>query len=240
MRADVFLFNIGIAKSRSHAQTLISGGVLIGGRKIEKPSADVPENTEKESVTVLSPSEFVGRGGIKLSHALKMFGIDARGLIAVDLGASTGGFTDCLLQNGAKKVYAVDVGHGQLDASLVSDSRVINMEGTNARTLTRSDFPEKIDIVVSDLSFISQTLVFPSVSDILQDGGMFVSLIKPQFEAGKGNIGKGKLPCALYALAVGYQGRRRKQRIRSSFHRRHRSQSHLRKANIGHCKFREL
>ncbi len=191
MRADVFLFNIGIAKSRSHAQTLISGGVLIGGRKIEKPSADVPENTEKESVTVLSPSEFVGRGGIKLSHALKMFGIDASGLIAVDLGASTGGFTDCLLQNGAKKVYAVDVGHGQLDASLVSDSRVINMEGTNARTLTRSDFPEKIDIVVSDLSFISQTLVFPSVSDILQDGGMFVSLIKPQFEAGKGNIGKG-------------------------------------------------
>ena len=87
MRADVFLVNIGIAKSRSHAQTLISGGVLIGGRKIEKPSADVPENTEKESPTVLSPSEFVGRGGIKLSHALKMFGIDARGLIAVDLGA---------------------------------------------------------------------------------------------------------------------------------------------------------
>lgn len=191
MRADVFLFNIGIAKSRSHAQTLISGGVLIGGRKIEKPSADVPENTEKESVTVFSPSEFIGRGGIKLSHALKMFGIDAGGLIAVDLGASTGGFTDCLLQNGAKKVYAVDVGHGQLDASLVSDSRVINMEGTNARTLTRSDFPEKIDIVVSDLSFISQTLVLPAVSDILQDGGMFVSLIKPQFEAGKGNIGKG-------------------------------------------------
>lgn len=191
MRADIFLFNIGIAKSRSHAQALISDGVLIGGKRIEKPSADIPENTKKEAVTVVSPSEFVGRGGIKLKHALKMFGIDARGLIAVDLGASTGGFTDCLLRNGAKKVYAVDVGHGQLDLSLISDSRVVNMEGTNARTLTGSDFPDKIDIVVSDLSFISQTLVFPSVSDILRDGGAFVSLIKPQFEAGKGNIGKG-------------------------------------------------
>ena len=109
MRADVFLFKVGIAKSRSHAQALISGGVLIGGKKIEKPSTDIPEDTEKESVVVLSPSGYVGRGGIKLRHALKMFGIDAVGLTAVDLGASTGGFTDCLLQSGAKKVYAVDV-----------------------------------------------------------------------------------------------------------------------------------
>ena len=191
MRADVFLFKVGIAKSRSHAQALISGGVLIGGKKIEKPSTDIPEDTEKESVVVLSPSGYVGRGGIKLRHALKMFGIDAVGLTAVDLGASTGGFTDCLLQSGAKKVYAVDVGHGQLDPSLLSDSRVVNMEGTNAKTLTRCDFPDAIDIVVSDLSFISQTLVFPAVADILPVGGLFVSLIKPQFEAGRGNVGKG-------------------------------------------------
>ena len=174
MRADVFLFKVGIAKSRSHAQALISGGVLIGGKKIEKPSTDIPEDTEKESVVVLSPSGYVGRGGIKLRHALKMFGIDAVGLTAVDLGASTGGFTDCLLQSGAKKVYAVDVGHGQLDPSLLSDSRVVNMEGTNAKTLTRSDFPDAIDIVVSDLSFISQTLVFPAIADILPVGGLFV------------------------------------------------------------------
>ena len=137
------------------------------------------------------PSGYVGRGGIKLRHALKMFGIDAVGLTAVDLGASTGGFTDCLLQSGAKKVYAVDVGHGQLDPSLLSDSRVVNMEGTNAKTLTQCDFPDAIDIVVSDLSFISQTLVFPAVADILPVGGLFVSLIKPQFEAGRGNVGKG-------------------------------------------------
>ena len=187
MRADVFLFRVGIAKSRSHAQALISGGVLIGGKKVEKPSTDVPDDTAKESVTILSPSEYVGRGGIKLRHALKMFGIDAGGLIAVDLGASTG----CLLQSGAKKVYAVDVGHGQLAPSLSADGRVINMEGTNARTLTKGSFPDGIDLVTSDLSFISQTLVLPAVSDILSGGGMFVSLIKPQFEAGKGNVGKG-------------------------------------------------
>lgn len=191
MRADVFLFRVGMAKSRSHAQALISGGVLIGGKKVEKPSTDVPDDTAKESVTILSPSGYVGRGGIKLRHALKMFGIDAGGLIAVDLGASTGGFTDCLLQNGAKKVYAVDVGHGQLAPSLSADGRVVNMEGTNARTLTKGSFPDGIDLVTSDLSFISQTLVLPAVSDILSGGGMFVSLIKPQFEAGKGNVGKG-------------------------------------------------
>ena len=158
MRADVFLFKVGIAKSRSHAQALISGGVLIGGKRIEKPSTDIPEDTEKESVVVLSPSGYVGRGGIKLRHALKMFGIDAVGLTAVDLGASTGGFTGCPLQGGAKRVHAVDVGHG---------------------------------IVVSDLSVISQTLVFPAIADILPVGGLFVSLIKPQFEAGRGNVGKG-------------------------------------------------
>lgn len=191
MRADVFLFKSGIAKSRSHAAALIASGVTVNGVKIQKPASDVPPETEKSAVAVLSPTEYVGRGGIKLRHALKMFGIAPLGLVAVDLGASTGGFTDCLLQNGAKKVYAVDVGHGQLDASLRSDSRVINIEGKNARTLTKNDFTEKIDIVTSDLSFISQALVYGAVSDILCDGGSFVSLIKPQFEAGKENIGKG-------------------------------------------------
>lgn len=191
MRADVFLFKCGIAKSRSHAAALIASGVTINGVKIQKPSADVPPETEKSAIAVLSPNEYVGRGGIKLRHALKMFGINAHGLIAVDLGASTGGFTDCLLRSGAKKVYAVDVGHDQLDMSLRADSRVVNIEGKNARTLTKNDFPDKIDIVTSDLSFISQALVYGAVSDVLCDGGSFISLIKPQFEAGRENIGKG-------------------------------------------------
>ena len=190
MRADVFLFKCGIAKSRSHAAALIASGVTINGVKIQKPSADVPPETEKSAIAVLSPTEYVGRGGIKLRHALKMFGINAHGLIAVDLGASTGGFTDCLLRSGAKKVYAVDVGHDQLDMSLRADSRVVNIEGKNARTLTKNDFPDKIDIVTSDLSFISQALVYGAVSDVLCDGGSFISLIKPQFEAGREEVGK--------------------------------------------------
>ena len=190
MRADIFLFKCGIAKSRSHAAALIASGVTINGVKIQKPSADVPPETEKSAIAVLSPTEYVGRGGIKLRHALKMFGINAHGLIAVDLGASTGGFTDCLLRSGAKKVYAVDVGHDQLDMSLRADSRVVNIEGKNARTLTKNDFPDKIDIVTSDLSFISQALVYGAVSDVLCDGGSFISLIKPQFEAGREKIGK--------------------------------------------------
>ena len=190
MRADVFLFKCGIAKSRSHAAALIASGVTINGVKIQKPSADIPPETEKSAIAVLSPTEYVGRGGIKLRHALKMFGINAHGLIAVDLGASTGGFTDCLLRSGAKKVYAVDVGHDQLDMSLRADSRVVNIEGKNARTLTKNDFPDKIDIVTSDLSFISQALVYGAVSDVLCDGGSFISLIKPQFEAGREALDK--------------------------------------------------
>ena len=190
MRADVFLFSNGYSKSRSAAQTLIAeGGVSINGRKIEKPSENIDETAENR-VDITSVQKFVGRGGYKLEYALEKFAIDVSGLTAIDVGASTGGFTDCLLQRGAVKVFSVDSGEGQLDSSLVSDSRVINIEKYNARNLKKEDFNQKIDIAVMDVSFISQTLIIPSLSLLLYDGAWFVSLIKPQFEVGRSAVGK--------------------------------------------------
>lgn len=190
MRADVFLSSCGYAKSRSAAQSMISeGSVVINGKKIEKASENIDENAEN-SVQITAEQKFVGRGGYKLEYALEKFGVDVNGMTAIDVGASTGGFTDCLLQRGATKVFAVDSGADQLDAYLASDPRVVNIEKYNARNLKSSDFDEKIDIAVMDVSFISQTLIIPSLSELLSDGAWFVSLIKPQFEVGRSAIGK--------------------------------------------------
>lgn len=190
MRADMFLSSFGYAKSRSAAQSMISeGSVIINGKRIEKASENVDENAEN-NVEITAKQKFVGRGGYKLEYALEKFGIDVKGMTAIDVGASTGGFTDCLLQRGAAKVFAVDSGEGQLDTSLVSDSRVVNIEKYNARNLKSTDFDSKIDIAVMDVSFISQTLIIPSLSELLPDGAWFVSLIKPQFEVGRSAVGK--------------------------------------------------
>ena len=192
MRADVFLYSRGFAKSRTHAAELIKSGVIVNGKNVAKPSFDIPEETPDTEVRITNPSKYVSRGGLKLEAALTVFQINVTDLTALDVGASTGGFTDCLLKRGAKKVYAVDVGHDQLDKSLVCDPRVVNLEGINARSMTaemigRGDFP----LAVSDVSFISQTLIYDSVYNLLSENGMFVSLIKPQFECGKQNLASG-------------------------------------------------
>lgn len=191
MRADRFLYLRGLAKSRSHAASLIDGGVTLDGKPIQKPAQDIPEDTDISRIYIQNPSKYVSRGGYKLEAALEGFRIDVKGKTVLDLGASTGGFTDCLLQHGATRVFAVDVGHGQLDASLQGDPRVISMEGTNARLLTSEDFGgEHIDLAVSDLSFISQALIYPAVFRTASRGGAFISLIKPQFEAGREHLNK--------------------------------------------------
>lgn len=191
MRADKFLFEKGLAKSRSHAAALIKSGVFIGNKRIEKASLDIDEHTPTAEIRIENPSKYVSRGGIKLEAAIFSFAPEIEGKVALDLGASTGGFTDCLLQNGARRVYAVDVGHGQLDPLLQKDPRVISLEGTNARNLTPDMTGEVCDLAVSDLSFISQSLIYSAVRANVRDGGIFISLIKPQFEAGKAHIGKG-------------------------------------------------
>jgi 23S rRNA (cytidine1920-2'-O)/16S rRNA (cytidine1409-2'-O)-methyltransferase len=167
----------------------MEGVVYVNGQKADKPGtsykSDVEIDVKKSSIN------YVSRGGLKLEAALEYFEVDVSDLIALDIGASTGGFTDCLLQKGAKKVYAVDVGYGQLDWKLRNDDRVILMEKVNARHMKAEDVPESIDIIVMDVSFISITKVIPSVVQFLKPGGMLVALIKPQFEVGKGEVGKG-------------------------------------------------
>ena len=189
MRLDTYLAQNGLAKSRTRAAELISGGfVTVGGKTVTKPSYDVSDADEIE----LTGEEhgFVGRGGMKLDGALEAFGIDVSGMICADIGASTGGFTDCLLKRGASKIFAVDSGHGQLDESLLNDERVVNLEGVNARYMTAETLGAQVDLAVADLSFISQTLVLPAVRSILKDGGAVVTLIKPQFECGKSALNK--------------------------------------------------
>jgi 23S rRNA (cytidine1920-2'-O)/16S rRNA (cytidine1409-2'-O)-methyltransferase len=192
MRADVFLFTRGFAKSRTHAAELIKSGVELSGKKIAKPSHDIPESTPDSAIKITEPSKYVSRGGLKLEAALTAFSVETKNITAIDVGASTGGFTDCLLQHGAEKVYAVDVGHDQLAPSLLQDSRVVNLEGINAKVLSpeiigHSDF----SLAVSDVSFISQALIYAPVASMLCDGGKFISLIKPQFECGKKNLSSG-------------------------------------------------
>ena len=177
-----------MAPSRSKAKEYIdSGKVFLNGAPVKKAGLEV---TGTEDIRVMDADKFVSRAGRKLEAALEIFGIDVRGLSALDLGASTGGFTDCLLQRGAKRVIALDVGRDQLDTRLREDGRVFVMENTNARDIFPEDLPFLPDIITTDLSFISQTLVYPAVARVLEKG-YFISLVKPQFEAGRENIGKG-------------------------------------------------
>ena len=190
MRADLFLYINSYAESRQKAQTLIkNGSVEIDGVKITKPSADIDESVP-HSVALTNEEKYVGRGGLKLEGALAEFGIDPDGMICADIGASTGGFTDCLLQGGAKKGYAFDSGRDQLHPRIADDPRVESREGFNARYITEADVPEPVDLAVMDVSFISQTMIIPNLSRLIKDGGRFVTLIKPQFEAGRSALGK--------------------------------------------------
>ncbi len=191
MRIDVYLSENGFARSRSEAKSMISSGLVsVSGKKILKPSFDVGG---KEGEVSVDKREFmyVSRGGYKLKAALDNFKIDVFGKCAVDVGASSGGFTDCLLQNGAKKVFAVDSGTMQLNSSLREDPRVSVMENFNARYMTSNDFSENPNLAVMDVSFISATYIIPTLSPILSSGDDFICLIKPQFEVGREGLSKG-------------------------------------------------
>jgi len=189
-RLDQYLVEIGLFESRSKAQSAIMAGkILVNEHKIEKCGALVDD---KSIIRILGKKEkFVSRGGLKLEKALTEFKINPKNKICADIGASTGGFTDCLLQYGAEKIYAVDVGYGQLDYKIRTDKKVVVKEKTNARYLTEEDIPEKLDLVVIDVSFISLTKILPAVIQILKESGEVVALIKPQFEAGKEFVEKG-------------------------------------------------
>ena len=190
-RIDIYLFSKGFAKSREAARKSIEAGlVYVDGKQVTKPSEKIDETIEHH-IEYKSSIPYVGRGGVKLEAAIDAFGIDPADKICIDIGASTGGFTDCLLQRRARKVYAVDSGRDQLDKDLKEDSRVVSLEGVNARYLDSNIIPEQADLVVMDVSFISQTLIFPSISNLLKDNGIAVTLIKPQFECGREAIGKG-------------------------------------------------
>ena len=189
VRADVALVNRGLAESREKAQAAIMAGlVYIGERKINKASETV--RPEDSLILREQSAGYVSRGALKLEKAIRVFQADLRGKVIVDIGASTGGFTDVCLRNGAEKVYAIDVGYGQLDWKLRNDPRVVVMERTNARYLTPLMFAEKPEIAVMDVSFISVKLIIPAAASVIGKNGVFYSLIKPQFEAGKGKVGK--------------------------------------------------
>ena len=189
MRLDVYLVENGFAKSRSYASELIKSSLVkVDGSVVTKPSYDV-DGGIVELTGELYP--FVGRGGVKLDHALETFSIDVCGMCALDVGASTGGFTDCLLKRGARSVVALDSGHGQLAKKLADDDRVVNMEGFNAKDIGADTFDRSFDIAVCDVSFISQTLIAGGICEVLKTQGVFISLIKPQFECGRQALGKG-------------------------------------------------
>ncbi len=189
-RLDTLLHDKGLVQSREQAKRMILAAlVIVNDQKIDKAGTLVPEDAEIRILGQEHP--YVGRGGVKLEKALQEFQIDPVGKVAIDIGASTGGFTDCLLQHGAKKVYALDVGHGQLAWKLVKDPRVINIERTNVRYLSSEDFEEQMDIAVIDLSFISLTKILTPISVLLKPQAKAIALVKPQFEVGKGEVGKG-------------------------------------------------
>ncbi|HEX7865437.1 MAG TPA: TlyA family RNA methyltransferase [Variovorax sp.] len=201
MRADQLLVERGLAASRSQAVRLIAGGLRWrdagtsdAWRSVVKNKDDVPESAELELVDA-AEARYVSRGGLKLEGALAVSGVDPAGRLCLDVGQSTGGFTDCLLQRGAAKVVGVDVGHGQLHAKLREDERVVAVEGVNARALSADDLEEegesRFDLIVGDLSFISLTLVLPAVVEFLADDGRLLMLVKPQFELQPGQVGKG-------------------------------------------------
>jgi 23S rRNA (cytidine1920-2'-O)/16S rRNA (cytidine1409-2'-O)-methyltransferase len=190
VRADVALVDRGLVESRAKAQALIMAGVVFSGEtKILKAGQQIKDGQALEVRG--KEHDWVSRGGLKLEKGLKEFEVDPTGLVAIDVGASTGGFTDVLLQGGAQKVYAVDVGHGQLAWKLRQDERVVVMEKTNARYLDAEAIPDPIDIVVCDASFISLKTVLPAAMALVKPGGRLIALIKPQFEVGRENVGKG-------------------------------------------------
>lgn len=186
-RLDVAVFERGLANSRHKAQGMIMAGeVLVNGTQVDKPGTRIADDDE---ITIRNKPRFVSRGGEKLAGALDDFNFDVTGKICADVGASTGGFTDCLLQNGATRVFAIDVGYGQLDYTLRTDERVVVMERTNARYVETLD--EHVNLVVVDASFISLRLLLPAIKGWLQPQADLITLIKPQFEAGKSDVGKG-------------------------------------------------
>ena len=188
-RLDVLLTQQGMAESRQKAQAIImSGVVFVNGQRADKPGMAIANDASIEVRGHVMP--YVSRGGWKLEKAMKTFPITLKGKVCADIGASTGGFTDCMLQNGAKKVYAVDVGYGQLDWRLRNDPRVVCMERTNARYLTREQIPDELEFASIDVSFISLSLIFPALYQLLSQHGEIACLIKPQFEAGREKVGK--------------------------------------------------
>jgi 23S rRNA (cytidine1920-2'-O)/16S rRNA (cytidine1409-2'-O)-methyltransferase len=192
-RIDKLLVDLGLVESRTKAQALIMAGVVLANeQRVNKPSEQFPINAAIRVKRADDPTtRFVGRGGLKLEAALDAFQINVTGFVCLDVGASTGGFTDCLLQRGASRVFAVDVGHNQIDFRLRQDPRVDVREGVNARYLEPTDFPVKFDLAVMDVSFISVTKVLPAVAPLLCEEGRLIVLIKPQFEVGKGEVGSG-------------------------------------------------
>ncbi len=189
VRVDQLLVKRGLAESREKARALIlAGQVLVDGQKSVKPGHSIAGDCRVE---ILERMPYVSRGGLKLAGALNHFGISVTGNICLDVGASTGGFTDCLLQRGAARVWALDAGRGQLDWRLRQDPRVEVREGVNARYLRPEDFPERFDLAVCDASFISATMLIPAIARLLAPRGEMVILVKPQFEAGRGEVGKG-------------------------------------------------
>lgn len=188
VRLDSELVARGIARSRERAKEMIrSGSITVNGIKAKKPSYEV---TETDVIESSETEVYVGRGALKLEKAAEEFGLDFEGKVCLDIGASTGGFTDLMLQRGAAKVYAVDVGHGQLSPVLAADARVVNMEGTDIREVTMEDIGGNADFISVDVSFISLTKILPKVYELLKEGEVAAVLIKPQFEAGRSDIGK--------------------------------------------------
>lgn len=189
MRLDVAVFERGLAETREKAKALImAGSVYLNGQKALKGGVAVKDTDIIEVRGAVNP--YVSRGGLKLHKAVQNFGLSLEGCVCMDIGASTGGFTDCMLSNGAAKVYAIDVGYGQLAWKLRCDERVINMERTNFRYVTHEQIPEQVDFASVDVSFISLRKILPVMRELLRDGGRAVCLIKPQFEAGRENVGK--------------------------------------------------
>ncbi|MFA5658131.1 MAG: TlyA family RNA methyltransferase [Oscillospiraceae bacterium] len=211
-RIDVILVKKGICTSRERAKELVKAGYISVNGKAALKASEIYD----DAVEITAAGEtlkYVGRGGLKLEKAIADFSLDISGEICADIGASTGGFTDCMLQNGAKKVYAVDVGHGQLSQKLRNDNRVISLEGVNARYLTADVIPEKLGFISVDISFISIRLVLPALLNLLAINGKIVSLIKPQFEVGRSNIGKNGIvksekthASLLYELSAFFEG----------------------------------
>jgi 23S rRNA (cytidine1920-2'-O)/16S rRNA (cytidine1409-2'-O)-methyltransferase len=188
-RLDQLLVERGLATSREKAHALIlAGQVTVAGQKRHKPGHSVASDA---SIEVREQMPYVSRGGYKLAGALDAFHVDVTGHVCLDVGASTGGFTDCLLQRGAARVWAIDAGHGQLDWKLRNDPRVVVREGVNARYLNAEDYPGRFDLAVCDASFISATMLIPAIAPLLKPSGEMIILVKPQFEAGRGQVGKG-------------------------------------------------